>query len=367
MRHQSGHLFSARGWWYLRFDLPNADGVRRQKAVKIARVKEVGKREAERLKDAKLRELGKLEPSAFDTIAGYVEESYMPWAKATLRPSTLASYEAMWKRLKPYLTTTRLHEMTTPQAHRLLEMLAQDGQSKRSVQNLKFLLSGIYVHAIRGGAAMHNPVREAGIPRSARAAGETHAYSLAEVERMVRVLPEPWRGVVVTAAFTGLRMSELRGLRWSDYDGETLRVRRRVWRKDVGETKTVASKAAVPVIGPLRRELDRLRAYATSVEAYVFESPVRKDWPLALHGAHTHLRAWLRPHGLAWYGWHAFRRGLATNLYELGVPDITIQAILRHSDVSVTRDAYIKRSGVDRTSVEAMRKLEGVLGEGRVQ
>lgn len=32
-----------------------------------------------------------------------------------------------------------------------------------------------------------------------------------------------------------------------------------------------------------------------------------------------------------WHGWHAFRRGLATNLYGLGVADKTIQAILRHS------------------------------------
>lgn len=32
-----------------------------------------------------------------------------------------------------------------------------------------------------------------------------------------------------------------------------------------------------------------------------------------------------------WHGWHAFRRGLATNLHRLGVPDIVIQAMLRHS------------------------------------
>ena len=29
-----------------------------------------------------------------------------------------------------------------------------------------------------------------------------------------------------------------------------------------------------------------------------------------------------------WQGWHPFRRGLATNLHDLGVPDKTIQAIL---------------------------------------
>ena len=46
---------------------------------------------------------------------------------------------------------------------------------------------------------------------------------------------------------------------------------------------------------------------------------------------------------IEWYGFHAFRRGLATNLRALGVDDLTIKEILRHSDVSVTRASYIKR------------------------
>ena len=43
-----------------------------------------------------------------------------------------------------------------------------------------------------------------------------------------------------------------------------------------------------------------------------------------------------------WHGWHAFGRGLATNLHALGVDDKTIQRILRHSNVSITQKCYIK-------------------------
>jgi integrase len=46
--------------------------------------------------------------------------------------------------------------------------------------------------------------------------------------------------------------------------------------------------------------------------------------------------------GLEWHGWHAFRRGLATNLSELGVPDHVIQKILRHGDLGTTQRAYRK-------------------------
>jgi integrase len=44
----------------------------------------------------------------------------------------------------------------------------------------------------------------------------------------------------------------------------------------------------------------------------------------------------------AWRGWHAFRRGLATNLHALRVPDKEIQAILRHSNIAITQACYIK-------------------------
>jgi hypothetical protein len=49
---------------------------------------------------------------------------------------------------------------------------------------------------------------------------------------------------------------------------------------------------------------------------------------------------------------------LATNLHQLGVADIVIQAILRHSNVAVTRESYIMRDGVDPQSFAAMQALE---------
>jgi hypothetical protein len=52
---------------------------------------------------------------------------------------------------------------------------------------------------------------------------------------------------------------------------------------------------------------------------------------------------------------------LATNLHELGITDIVIQAILRHSNVSVTRASYIKNDGVDPQSLAAMEALESAV------
>jgi integrase len=54
---------------------------------------------------------------------------------------------------------------------------------------------------------------------------------------MLAVMPEPAWTVVLTAALTGLRKSELRGLAWDDFDGKELSVRHSVWNSIVSEPK----------------------------------------------------------------------------------------------------------------------------------
>lgn len=56
-----------------------------------------------------------------------------------------------------------------------------------------------------------------------------------------------------------------------------------------------------------------------------------------------------------WHGWHAFRRGLGTNLHALGVDDKTIQEILRHSDMRLTMNVYVK--SVSDSQVDALSAL----------
>jgi len=65
--------------------------------------------------------------------------------------------------------------------------------------------------------------------------------------------------------------------------------------------------------------------------------------------------------GIKWVGWHAFRRGLGSNLNRLGIDDSVIQAILRHSDVNVTQTYYIKTTRPE--SVAAMKQFSAELSE----
>jgi site-specific recombinase XerD len=63
--------------------------------------------------------------------------------------------------------------------------------------------------------------------------------------------------------------------------------------------------------------------------------------------------------GFPWYSWHWFRRGIASNLYELGADEKIVQRVLRHAKSHVTKDRYIK--AFDPAVLAAMKKMETTL------
>ena len=78
--------------------------------------------------------------------------------------------------------------------------------------------------------------------------------SVDEIRALIAAMPDNrWRPILLTAIFTGLRSSELRGLRWKDVDlkGGVLHVRQRADRySEIGEPKSKAGHRTVP-LGPM--------------------------------------------------------------------------------------------------------------------
>jgi integrase len=225
--------------------------------------------------------------------------------------------------------------------------------SHSSGLRIKTCMSAIFSYAIRlGFVTGSNPVRESRA-EGKRTDPKMYAYTLKECEWMLERLGEPARTVVALAAFSGLRESEMRGLQWTDYDGAYLHVRRSIWRTHVGDTKTRESANAVPVIAPLRKMLD-LHKQRDGVGPWIFAGQ-KKGFALNLDNLCARD---IRPIvGARWHGWHGFRRGLATNLFALGVPVETAKIILRHANVATTQAHYVVLKS-QREGQAAMRKLE---------
>jgi integrase len=307
-------------------------------------------------------------PDAGMTLSEFVITSFLPWSREEHRASTSKGYREIWENhIRSRLGNLRVREIRTVHVSRLLREIAQEKyRAKNTLQHIKSVLSGIMKYAKNEGAYDGaNPVQDALIPSKTREQAETFAYDLNQISQILMVMPLLPKAIIATTAFAGLRRSELRGFQWTDYTGEELTVNRSIWRTVENLPKTKASRQSVPVIGELAAILEEYRASMQNPNSgFVFPAenggPVDLD-KLALRVIGPAVEAI----GLPWYGWHGFRRGIASNLYALGANDKVVQRILRHAKPHVTRERYIK--AFDPAVLGAMQKMQASLDEMKRQ
>ncbi|HXO33547.1 MAG TPA: tyrosine-type recombinase/integrase [Candidatus Acidoferrales bacterium] len=368
---QKGKVYRKDSSWWFRFKTPvirNGKRVWKDRYARLARADEfdsVAQVKKSGLLAQYRNDLDTLQmtPSMMQTVNAFVENTYFPRKKETLKPSTLIGYKDFFRRnLKPAFEGLRMHEMRLHIAQQILDGIAKDNPhlSPGAIKHLKWLGVAIFEFAAQQGAFnpdARNPFSNVAIPKTQHKSQPTRHATLEDVVAMIGVLDEPAATVVAVAAFSGLRKSELQGLRWEDLKDGVLHVRRTAWRTtSVSETtKTEASQAPVPVIPVLAKYLATHRNGAPA-DGFIFAGP-KMGKPLDLHNlANRVIRPALKNADIPWCGWHGFRRGLATTLYELGTEARTRQAILRHANVAVTEKHYTK--SVNAVSLAAMRKVQ---------
>jgi integrase len=387
MREQKGYVFHRYNSWFVRYwdDVVQPDGaVKRVQVCKKLDVEYGGEyRTAKSVRPFVAQVLaplnsGLLNPQSTMLVSEFVERIYLTeYVYKKLRPATHKQYRDVWNYyLKPRMGKLTLRGFRTVHGEQMLaQIAAQSKLGRSSLRHIKAFLSGAFKQAKRLGILDGiNPVMDVSIPRVPEAVEDTYAYSLSEIKTMLAQLAEPARTVVLTAALTGLRKSELRGLTWENFDGKELNVTRSVWNSTVSEPKTRRSRSPIPVVSQLSDALEAHRLGAGILAQPglpIFQAgngqPLNLDnlarrvicpalsrcvvcrEPEAEHKTEGHL--FKRDASLPeWHAWHAFRRGLATNLHALGVDDKTIQAILRHSNVGLTMNIYVKSLGESQVS-----------------
>jgi integrase len=364
-RHQEGYLYRKGSLWLLRYYdsefVANGSIRRVQKTKKLASVgPECPTKTAARDLAREFLEsinLARNTPESAMTLLRFTEDRYLPFVEIHKRISTFRGYRNMWRRYLKPRGEVMLRDFRTVDGERILESIAAEHKlTSTTLAHIKAFLSGIFRYAKRQGVInSENPMRDVVLPKG-KPAGETYAYSLEQISRMLNVLPEPAATIVAVAAFTGVRKGELRGLLWENYDGEQALISQSYWRGHVLEPKTRESRARVPIIAQLAKRLDCHRTlYGSPANGLMFPGHAGKPINLDALAAEVIVPA-VSKAGIRWHGWHAVRRGLATNLHRLGVSDKTIQRILRHSNVAVTQGCYIKTA--DSEAAAAMRQFE---------
>ncbi len=358
-RKQKGELYDTDTAFFGRYYYTAEDGSRKQKAVMLARKSDLYRSfaDVQPLMDRLMADVNSeaVQVSGRATLTEFVENHYLPWVHENKAAATHDGYRKVWqKNIRPYLGHIALADLTTTQVTGLLTKLAKDDFGVRSLSHTKWLLSGVYEHAIATGVVPVNPVRKAKWLKSVDSPAEMLHYSLEQVLAMLRILgPLDLRAAVALglAYFGGLRPSEVRGLQWTDVGPDSLQVRRKVWRKDIRKLKTERSAGSVPLIEPLRSLLERHRAQ--SPEGFILQNAAGK--PLDLDSINTRIIApALKTAGIAWKGFYPARRGISSLLASVSSP-LNSSGVLRNS-LMVNLKHYQEASEESKNA--AMRTIE---------
>jgi integrase len=184
---------------------------------------------------------------------------------AGLERTSIAAYrQHVDLRIVPVLGALRLSQLTVPLVRGFEDRLAADGCSPVMVRRTRRLLGALLADAQERGLVAQNVVRSLRTVRhdKARRAERNGKIKVGidipspdEIRAIIAKLPsideaQRFRPLLLTAIFTGLRASELRGLCWDDVDlkrGE-LHVRQRADRHGtIGRTKSAAGERVVPL------------------------------------------------------------------------------------------------------------------------
>jgi integrase len=365
-RYQQGHLFKRGRRWVARFRemliQPDGSTLAVQRSVVIADVREVPTRgEARRILDNRLKQVSPGHPriQAVCSFSDFV----VKWQDAVLptyRASTRQFYAGILRRhLIPYFGGWRLADIRTPDVQIYVNQMSNH-YAPSVLRHIRATLSQVLSSAREWGYLETNSALGVRLPPKGTVQTKV-TYKPEEIRQLLLRMPAGYSTMVVLAAVTGIRASELFALRWADVDldRQIIQIRRSFYRGEFGPPKSKASERAIP-IGPSLQVLLAVHRQHTMTDrdALVFPNSVGRPYE-ANNIIKTVLHPAMRSLGLPETGWRAFRRSVATALSELREPVKTAQQVLGHSSPETTLGIYTQC--VEESQRSTMVKLEELM------
>jgi integrase len=194
--------------------------------------------------------------------------------------------------VSPVIGSRHVESVTSHDIERLAQAMLARGSSPKTVRNVMTFLHSVFSLAVRNRWAMGNPVVDAARPKRRRAGDanpDLQFLTMPELEAVIAAIPDVvvdrdvfgpvLRVIILTAGTSGIRQSELLGLRWRDVDIAAQRIRvRNAWVRGEhsGEGKSdLSTRRSVPMSDRLARELKkwRLRTVFGDDDDLVFAHP----------------------------------------------------------------------------------------------
>jgi integrase len=282
---------------------------------------------------------------------------------ANLERSTLVQYpNHLDLHITPLIGKTKLTAITVPFVRAFEDRLRED-RSPAMVRKTIASLSSILSDALERGLVAQNAAYRLRAKRQQDSDRQKRRLQIgvdipapAEIRAIIARLDSHWRPILLTATFTGLRASELRGLRWDDIDLQRAELHVRQRADSYGKLGRPKSSAGTRTIPLLPMVVNALREWKLACppngQDLVF--PARRGNPICL--THIIRRGWrptqvaagvVNAQGRAKYpGLHSLRHFYASWCINrradggLELPIKVVQGRMGHASIQMTADRY---------------------------
>lgn len=287
------------------------------------------------------------------TVTEYLH-GWIAVKKNALRTKTGLEYEKLIRLyIEPILGRLKLKDLSLRIVNQFYERLINQGVGVSIIGYTHRVLHAALEQAVKNGIIGRNPAHGATVPRLKHK--EMQILNEEEVGRfLVAASNSRYRTLYHLAIVTGMRISELRGLSWSDVDWirGTIKVSRQI--QDIpglgsvaGEPKTYAGTRII-LLG--ESILNELREHKRRIEQESKLSIVWRDndlilpstvgTPFAHKDVHQDFTETLHSANLRRIRFHDLRHTAASLMLNHGVPALVVSKILGHSNPSVTLNVY---------------------------
>jgi integrase len=268
------------------------------------------------------------------------------YATKVLAPTTMRDYrKSLDLEILPTFATAPLHAIDALAVEEWLATLARRGLGVKRRAKARAVLSMVLDSAVKGGKLGRNVVADVAAPKGQRR--EAHFLTAAQVERLAEAIDPRYRALILFAAYTGVRPSELVALRVGRLD--LLRGTARIaeaapevdGKLEFGDTKTDKART-VHVPRSVVEEIAAMLAGRTdlSPDALVFVAPLGGPLRFSKWIDVTYKPA-LRAAGLpSEVRLYDLRHTCASLMIAEGGTVKAVQAQLGHATATMTLDLY---------------------------